>query len=70
MAALRLGMAFTSQEIIGVLNKIKYPYNINKATQQLALKALGDVEQKNQFVNNILLERKALIKQLESFNDV
>jgi histidinol-phosphate aminotransferase len=40
MAALRLGMAFASTEIIQFLNKIKPPYNINEATQQIALQAL------------------------------
>ena len=32
-AAIRLGMAFASIQIISVLNKIKYPYNINILTQ-------------------------------------
>lgn len=40
MAALRLGMAFASPEIINFLNKIKPPYNINEATQLIALDAL------------------------------
>jgi histidinol-phosphate aminotransferase len=40
MAALRLGMAFASPEIISFLNKIKPPYNISEATQLIALDAL------------------------------
>lgn len=36
-AAIRLGMAFASKEIISVFNKIKYPYNINLLTQKQAL---------------------------------
>jgi len=36
MAGIRLGMAFAAQELIGVLSKIKYPYNINVLTQQKA----------------------------------
>jgi histidinol-phosphate aminotransferase len=36
LAALRLGMNFASTELIDVLNKIKPPYNINQATQELA----------------------------------
>ena len=28
-AAIRLGMAFASEAIVGILNKIKYPYNVN-----------------------------------------
>ena len=36
-AAIRLGMAFASKEIISIFNKIKYPYNINQLTQKQAL---------------------------------
>lgn len=39
-AAIRLGMAFASPEIIGILNKIKYPYNVNELTQKQALEML------------------------------
>src|SRR5690606_13604442 len=35
LAGLRLGMAFASEEIIEVFNKVKPPYNINEASQQL-----------------------------------
>ena len=41
-AGIRLGMAFASPEIIGVLNKIKYPYNVNQLTQEKALELLND----------------------------
>ena len=41
-AAIRLGMAFASQEIIGLFNKVKYPYNVNILTQRQALEALND----------------------------
>lgn len=37
-AAIRLGMAFASPEIIGILSKIKYPYNVNQLTQKQAVK--------------------------------
>ena len=36
-AAIRLGMAFASVEIIDILSKIKYPYNVNQLTQQQAI---------------------------------
>lgn len=39
-AAMRLGMAFASPEIIALLNKIKYPYNVNQLTQEYALRLL------------------------------
>ena len=40
LAGLRVGMAFASEEIIEVMNKVKPPYNVNEASQQLALQAL------------------------------
>ena len=60
MAGVRLGMAFASQEIINVLNHIKYPYNVNVLTQQKALQVLDKVKQKNKNVRIILNERKNL----------
>ncbi len=33
MAGLRLGLAFASSEIISLMNRVKYPYNINVLTQ-------------------------------------
>ena len=36
-AAIRLGMAFASKEIIAIYNKVKYPYNVNQLTQQQAV---------------------------------
>ena len=50
LAALRLGMAFASTAIIELLNKIKPPYNINQATQELALQALNEVGQVNTMI--------------------
>jgi len=64
-AAIRLGMAFASTEIISVLNKIKYPYNINILTQKHALTALKNPEQVKAWVKTILAERKVLIDSLQ-----
>ncbi len=64
LAALRLGMAFASKEIISILNKTKPPYNINQATQELALKALEEVGQVNDMIKEIVDMRDALAKVL------
>ena len=40
LAALRLGLAFASSRIVAIMSSVKYPYNINEATQKLALEAL------------------------------
>ncbi|WP_428658254.1 histidinol-phosphate transaminase [Runella sp.] len=60
LASLRLGMCFASEELIKVLNKIKPPYNLSGATQQLLLEALDYVKAKDQLVKDILAERERL----------
>lgn len=64
MAGLRLGMAFANEEIISILNKIKYPYNINTLTQEFAIKALNNVEEKESMANTIIEERENLRTKL------
>ena len=56
-AAIRLGMAFASPEIIAIYNKVKYPYNVNLLTQQQALKALEDPFEVDKWVKTLLTER-------------
>ncbi len=70
LAALRCGMAYSSEEIIAVLNKIKYPYNINIQTQELVLQALGNEKQKNAWVDEILMERIRLSEALSQLKIV
>jgi histidinol-phosphate aminotransferase len=60
LAGLRLGTAFASTAIIDVLNKVKPPYNINQATQELALKALEEVGQVNDMISLLVDMREAL----------
>lgn len=67
LAALRLGMNFASKEIIAVLNKIKPPYNINQATQELAMKALDHLEEVNEMIRITVRERESLVKELAQF---
>lgn len=70
MAAIRLGMAFASKEIIAVLNKIKYPYNINILTQEHVLKALEKTDEVKKWVEELLAERKKLEKELSDIKCV
>ena len=64
LAALRLGMNFASIEIIDILNKIKPPYNINLATQELALQALDHLDDVNTMIKETVKEREELVKDL------
>lgn len=67
-AAIRLGMAFASEEIVQILNKIKYPYNINILTQKQALKALQEKEQVSNWVKTLMLERAWLTEELHKLD--
>jgi histidinol-phosphate aminotransferase len=64
LAGLRVGMAFASEEIIEVFNKVKPPYNINEASQELALEALQNVEQVNSWIKETVAEREELKAEL------
>ncbi|TDH27841.1 histidinol-phosphate transaminase [Segetibacter sp. 3557_3] len=70
LAGLRLGMAFASPEIINVLNKVKPPYNINQATQDLAMKALEEVGQVNDMIKELVQMRDALAEVFQKLPGV
>jgi len=70
LAAVRLGIAYASTEIISVLNKIKLPYNISGPAQETALKALSSAQEKDTMVSNVLEQRKRLEKELLELSTV
>ena len=61
-AAIRLGMAFASKEIISIYNKVKYPYNVNLLTQQQAMEMLSDPFEIDKWVKMLLQERSRLMQ--------
>lgn len=62
LAGLRLGMMFASTDLIGVVNKIKPPYNIGQHTQEIVLQALDEVGQVNDMIRAIVDMRDALVQ--------
>ncbi|MEI6263579.1 MAG: histidinol-phosphate transaminase [Sphingobacteriia bacterium] len=70
LAGLRLGMSFASQVIIEIMNKVKPPYNINQATQELVLKALEEVGQVNDMIKLLVDMRIALAAVFQSMPTV
>ena len=64
MAALRLGMAFASPEIVAVLNKIKMPYNVNRLTQERAIELLEHEDEMRRSVQEIITLRQQLAESL------
>lgn len=70
LAGLRVGMAFASQQLIDVLNKVKAPYNVNCESQRLAIAALDNVAQVNAWIQELVDERNNLAGQLNRFQFV
>lgn len=66
LAGIRLGMAFASEEIIGLLNKVKPPYNVNQLTQKAALQALSNPAKQVEMVAILLKERIRLEETLKA----
>ncbi len=64
LAGIRLGMAFASETIIALFNKVKAPYNVNQLTQDAVYMALDEVEEKDEWVGAVLSERKRLEEAL------
>ena len=65
-AAIRLGIAMASKEIIAYFNNVKYPYNVNLLTQQQAVRVLSDPAKQRREVEEILQQREVLREQLAS----
>ena len=67
LAGLRIGFAFASKEIIHVLNKIKPPYNISEATQQMALQALQYEKEAKEKTCVLIRQKERLMEELKMF---
>lgn len=69
-AGVRLGMAFASEQLISILNKIKYPYNINALTQEYAMKITDFEGVVLQWVDETRAERKRISEELATMKGV
>lgn len=64
LAGVRLGMAFANEETIGLMNRVKYPYNVNHLTQQAALEQLKSAGKIREWVSAIISERGRMERKL------
>jgi histidinol-phosphate aminotransferase len=64
LASVRCGMAFAGEKIIGYLNKVKYPYNINMLTQEFVIRQLEDKSRKEEWVKMLLAQREIFAGEL------
>jgi histidinol-phosphate aminotransferase len=68
LASARVGIAYASQEIIQLLNKVKMPYNISKLNQRAAIDALDNPSDFKKNIEIILKEKESLIQGLNELN--
>ncbi|MDR2622004.1 MAG: histidinol-phosphate transaminase [Dysgonamonadaceae bacterium] len=66
LASLRCGLAFASEEIIALFNKVKYPYNVNSLTLNKVLDELNYGNRKNAWIEMILKAREPLAEALKT----
>lgn len=70
LAGLRLGMAFASVPVIDVMNRIKPPYNISQATQEIVLEALKGTAYVNEMIREIVAMRIELAENISRLSSV
>lgn len=70
LAALRLGLCYASLDIINLFNKVKPPYNINLASQELGLKALQHTDQVNDWIKISVAQRELVKQEIATFSFV
>ena len=70
LASARVGMAYTSEEIVQLLNKVKMPYSVSKLNQQAAIDALVNQSEFKENIEIILNEKEQLIQKLNQLDIV
>lgn len=64
LAGIRLGLALASAEIIDYMMRVKAPYNINKLTTEVALKAMHHIDEMHRHVATLNAERVRVAEKL------
>ena len=70
LASARVGIAYTSEDIVQLMNKVKMPYNISKLNQQAAIDALDKKADFKKNIDIILKEKEQLIQNLKQLDSV
>lgn len=60
LAGARVGLAFSTPFIVSLMNKVKYPYNVNLLSQTKALETLDSVDKIRDNIRSILAERERI----------
>ncbi|HXG85757.1 MAG TPA: histidinol-phosphate transaminase [Pyrinomonadaceae bacterium] len=70
LAGLRVGLAFASENIIVLFNRVKPPYNVSQIAQEAILKAFENEREVTERIAAIVAEREKLIENLKVFSFV
>lgn len=70
LAGARVGLAFSSEEIIAIFDKVKPPYNVSTLNQQEALKTLEDLDAYQEHLKMIKTQRQYLREELSKLRIV
>lgn len=71
LAGIRLGMAFADKEIVEVLTKIKFPYNVNAISQQIACEKIKkERDGFYEIIQRVLRQRNYLRQELSGLSFV
>ncbi|MDD3272951.1 MAG: histidinol-phosphate transaminase [Bacteroidales bacterium] len=68
MAGVRVGFGIASVEIVNLLNRVKFPYNVNRLSQEKAVELLKRGNKRE--IEAVLSERERLSQQLKSLESV
>ncbi|ASK29117.1 histidinol-phosphate transaminase [Chryseobacterium sp. T16E-39] len=69
-AGARVGIACATEEIIKLINTVKAPYNVNSLSQELIIKSIDQLDEFQENVENILIERDWLESELRQMECV
>ncbi len=69
-AGIRMGILFGRSEIVGEINKVRLPYNVNSLTQRIAEVIFDNVGFVSENVQLITRERDRVFKELKLINGV
>lgn len=70
LAALRVGYLIADPEIIGEVNKVRLPFNVNSISQDIAIAALKDAKGLNSAIKTIVSQRERLAAEMEKIEGI
>ena len=70
LAGLRVGYAIADPRVVGILNKVRQPFNVNRLAQAAAIAALECQSELDGILNELIRERDAVREQILALNCV